>query len=488
MKSVVTSCLVSATLFGTLLSSTAFAGKSTPWADIDSASPRAQRPWRSYVKNPDIKPLKPAPVAGGGRWILFLNGDGGVLHGTGGSTWEEDSSANKSSISDAGDHNVPGYEYGDASWAEVVQCMREEYARFNIEVTDVDPGSTPHVEVIFAPRFSSVSPSQARYDDFVGGIAPSACEPLNGVIAYTFTSLWGNSPRDICETAAQESAHAFGLDHEFLCEDPMTYLSGCGRKSFQDVDAPCGEDGARTCSCGGSTQNSVRVLYSVLGSRGDGGPPTVEISNPTDGATVQQNFLIDVQADDEIGIAKVDVFLDGGQLASDATPPYGFRAPGGLEEGDHDVTAVATNFSGQTDETTVRVNVAPPCSNENNNCADHYVCLQGACVPGPDFEGGLGAPCGDGITCAVGQCGSDGTDQLCVGGCTVDDSSTCPGGFDCLDAGGAGVCWPNGEDIDDGGASGGCAAAVGARHAPTFAGLAFLALFGLVAVRRRRRR
>lgn len=470
----------------------AVAASARPWVDhVGKLSPAdaSARPWRGYVRNDDIRPVKPAPVEGGGPWVLYLNGRGGVIEGTSNGTWEENSSENKSTIADPGDHTVPSYQYGDASWAEVVQCMREQYARFGITITDEDPGATPHVEVVFAPMYSTVAPSEREYDDYVGGVAPFGCSPINGAMTYVFTNLWGNSPRDICETAAQESAHAFGLDHEDLCEDPMTYKSGCGNKSFQDVDAACGElNGPRACQCGGSTQNSVQMLYSILGARGDGGPPSVEISNPTDGATVQQGFVIDVQATDEISVARVELFLDGETYAVDSTPPYGFRSPSNLAEGGHEIRAIASNFAGQTDEHTINIEVAPPCTNEDNNCAEHYVCLGGACVPGPDFEGGLGAPCGDGITCAVGECGSDGSDQLCVGGCALDGSTTCPRGFDCLDGGGAGVCWPNGEDIDDGGASGGCAAAV-SRHGATGGGLFALGLLGgLLGLGLRRRR
>ena len=69
----------------------------------------------------------------------------------------------------------------------------------------------------------------------------------------------------ICETAGQETAHAFGLDHEFLCQDPMTYLVGCGAKSFQDEYVPCGEFQPRECNCGTPTQNSVQSMYQLFG-------------------------------------------------------------------------------------------------------------------------------------------------------------------------------------------------------------------------------
>src|SRR5258708_5901856 len=71
-------------------------------------------------------------------------------------------------------------------------------------------------------------------------------------------------PTAECEVAAHELGHAFGLEHEFLCKDPMTYISGCGHKTFQDVAAWCGENKAKKCSDGGK-QNTVQHLNEVLG-------------------------------------------------------------------------------------------------------------------------------------------------------------------------------------------------------------------------------
>ncbi len=64
-----------------------------------------------------------------------------------------------------------------------------------------------------------------------------------------------------------EIAHAYGLDHEYLCKDVMTYLRGCGSKSFVDAEAPCGESKKRHCEGGSPTQNSFKRLVDVLGAR-----------------------------------------------------------------------------------------------------------------------------------------------------------------------------------------------------------------------------
>jgi len=82
---------------------------------------------------------------------------------------------------------------------------------------------------------------------------------------FAFSATNSNDVQATCETIAMEVAHAYGLDHEYLCKDVMTYLRGCGKKSFVDADAPCGESKKRTCEGGAPTQNSYQRLLKVLG-------------------------------------------------------------------------------------------------------------------------------------------------------------------------------------------------------------------------------
>jgi hypothetical protein len=118
----------------------------------------------------------------------------------------------------------------------------------------------------------------------------------------------------------------------------MTYLSGCGAKTFQDVDAQCGEYSARECMCGGSTQNSVEHLYTTLGAAGDPPPPppptgdttppSVAITAPADGATLAANapITITATATDNVAVTSVDLLWSqpsGTITVSCAAPPSG---------------------------------------------------------------------------------------------------------------------------------------------------------------------
>lgn len=212
--------------------------------------------------------------------VLYLNGKGGTY-----SPGDDDSSTNHSSIPSS-TATIPAYEKGASAWSAFVACMKDQYSRFDIEVTDVDPGATPHIEVAVGGK-----PSAVGMDSGVGGVSPmnDDCSVVERAVVYVFSRQFGSAQED-CEVAAQESGHALGMDHEYLCQDPMTYLTGCGKKSFQDEDAYCGESGPRTCMCGGKTQNSVKWLTKVLGAKpspggDDGGAPPPDDAGKSDTGT-----------------------------------------------------------------------------------------------------------------------------------------------------------------------------------------------------------
>src|SRR5205814_6592448 len=106
-----------------------------------------------------------------------------------------------------------------------------------------------------------------------------------------------------CWTAAQEVAHTFGLDHEFLQKDPMTYIQGDTPKRFRDVDADCGELATRACACAGRPkQNSYRLIVGKFGP-GAPTPPDLMVISPTDGKTIQPGFRVSAKATDDVRIA-----------------------------------------------------------------------------------------------------------------------------------------------------------------------------------------
>ena len=257
------------------------------------------------------------PVQHGGQpHILFLQRCAGGLTITPGGG----GSINDQSEIVSGVINFPPFPYGDGAWTQVVDHTREIFAPFNITVTDVDPGNTPHDEAVVCGDGAMAGFAGA------GGVAPFSCGVIPNAITFTFADTLGNDPRLIAEVIGQEAAHAWGLDHEYLCSDPMTYLSGCGDKTFQDVDAQCGEYNPRQCSCGGNTQNSYQWIIDTWGAAvPDNQAPTAAITYPADGDVFQPGaeFEITVSVGDDVQVAEVTLFVDGSAQGSDASEPFG---------------------------------------------------------------------------------------------------------------------------------------------------------------------
>lgn len=244
--------------------------------------------------------------------VVFLNKNGGTY-----SPGANDSRANTSSIIGR-TYNIPAFRRGDAKWTSLVSCVREQFSRFNVSVVDVEPTAGNYIEAVVSGH-----PSHIGLSSGIGGIAPIdtyGCRPIERAVAYVFEQNLGND-QNLCEITAHEVGHTLSLEHEYKCEDPMTYLYGCGNKTFQDSNQSCGTYSAERCSCRGGTQNTVRALLDLLGpSTGeplpdpstDREPPSVALTEPADGAVFRENQPLTViaRATDDQRLARVELIWD----------------------------------------------------------------------------------------------------------------------------------------------------------------------------------
>lgn len=259
-------------------------------------------------------PITPAPriqAAPAGPTVIFLNRVQTTMKGG-----SDDSSQDISSVvqqQGMSQAMLPAFAGTDASWQQLVSCVRDEYKRFNVVVTDQRPTQPGYVQL-----HCGGNGSELGFPSGTGGVAPidtQQCNVISDAVAYVFTDIYKGDVQGMCEAGAQELAHTFSLDHEYLCQDPMTYLQGCGAKTFQDVDAMCGESAARACSCGHATQNSVKILTQKLGlAAPDTIAPTVIVTSPTAGASVDgtMNWNVVASAADNVGVTKVELHVNDG--------------------------------------------------------------------------------------------------------------------------------------------------------------------------------
>jgi hypothetical protein len=446
---------------------------------------------RGYIRVNRPEPLAAEAVSHFSN-VLFLNRcDGGCTFNFG----NDNSSTNTSSV---GGGFLPEFRWSDAVWDGVVECTRDIFSPFNIVVTDVDPGATEHMEAIVAGEACDLSGSGGWEFQcpFILGVAPFECgyNYIPRSISFTFAndnSYGGGSVEsqvnNLCSTIGQEVAHTWGLDHELLASDPMTYLPYNGRRQFADQLVACGEYEGQPHGCGaqvgcGGTpaqQNSVQRIIDRFGASSPT-PPTVTITTPADGAQVSPGFQIRAEADETL--SRCELRIDSQLVETLDAEPCAFTAPGDLGEGTHQIEVRGYDLQSTPGSASIEVVLGDPCE-DDDDCEDEgdgYTCVGGRCVPGSGTPGGLGEECTSDDQCFSGLCLTSGDERRCVESCDL-AGDDCPGGFDCLDFDGGGVCWPGA-----GGEPGGCTttSSDGRNALPITLGIA---LAGLLATRRRRR-
>ena len=416
------------------------------------ASVRAEPLHGTYIRVPGSL----APTGAPSSNIIYLHrcGPGGcpIVFGS-----VDDSRTQTSSIA-MGNRTIGAFTEGDAVWTQLVQCVQDTYKPFNVMVTDVDPGNVPHFEEVVGGQ-----PTDLRSDlgPGVAGVAPFDCNEIPNGISFTF-DVFGPDPLSLCWVTSQETAHTFGLEHEFLQADPMTYLEGDLPKRFQWAPAQCGEFMTRQCNCTvmPSSYQKIQAFFGV----GNPNPPSVAITWPVDGATVQPGFTARATAMDDAAIDHVELWIDGAMAGSVATAPFAFATPS-LDPGAHAIEVRAVAVTTLVTPADITVTMGPPCTAERG-CTGSDVCVMGVCVPGPTQEGGLGAQCTSNANCIDGLCAGTGSDQLmyCGEPCDPATKHVCPNGFACdpVAGGSGGVCVASGGCCDAGGSGSSSVALAGA--------------------------
>ncbi len=309
--------------------------------------------------------------------VIYLNKNGVTLQ-----PGNNDSRTNRSTLASQAT-TLPAWNVSATTWTATVNCMKDLFAPFDVQVTENDPGATtPHMEAVFGG-----SPTQLGMPSNVAGVSPftTDCSVIENSIVFTFTAvLPPTDARLACEIMAQEVAHSYGLDHELLASDPMTYLDYTGNRTFKNQTVSCGEDVTRPCGINGSTcranQNSVTLLTDRLGAKtGDLLAPTGSITSPSVGATVPPGFNIYVTATDNIAVASAKLFVDNVQAdMQSGAGPFTFATSSSLPEGSHRFKVEVADAAGNlvtTQELTVTLKKGatqppPPGGGDNTGGGD----------------------------------------------------------------------------------------------------------------------
>ncbi len=403
-----------------------------------AAAPAEQAPGRiaaDLARGIDYVVVEPSPpVFHAAPEVLYLNR---CVGGCSASAGRDDAVADRSSI--LGRDGTPSsislspFMHDDATWDGMVACVRATYAIYGVSVV-TEPPAGAHVEVMVAGSAAALGlPGNTL------GIAPLAndCSALGSAIAFAFANAHQTGPElvaELCATTAHEAGHVYGLDHEFECKDPRTYLTGCGVKVFLNRTVECGEfDAPRTCKCA-AKQSSHLKLYDELGPGAPPGSPPITIRSPQPGATVSSTFSVFVEVDGRPATT-VELWINGAPISSlpgklvDA--PYELVTPSSLFDGALDLEVRVYDDLGTLGTAAITVFKGAPCVSADT-CPAGYSCGDGRCVA-PPGEAQVGDDCAGSAECASKECVARGGEATCTQPCWP-ATGGCPAGLSCIQA------------------------------------------------------
>jgi len=116
---------------------------------------------------------------------------------------------------------------------------------------------------------------------------------------------------------------------------------------------------------GQTGSSTIKVRVSNPGSTGDA-KPSVKVIYPVDGSEVCGKLSLEAAASDDVGIDKVEFFVDGTKIGSTKVSPYQVNwDTSGVTDGLHMIKAVAYDSKGQAaaDKSNVKVTNSGKCDN-----------------------------------------------------------------------------------------------------------------------------
>ena len=194
--------------------------------------------------------------------IIYLNREGGTY--TKGS---DDSRTNTTSVIAAGGPDtatLSARTITDSVWNQLLIDTRENFAAYDVDVVDQDPGNVEHLEIVLTDSLASA----IGYQGGILGLSPG-CSSEFSLIGFMFGETLP-SPPTLASFFASRAALTAGLSYVTECNDAMSYTPlSCIVPTFTDAPLTCGQAAAIPCRCNtaASTQNSHQELLSKFGAR-----------------------------------------------------------------------------------------------------------------------------------------------------------------------------------------------------------------------------
>lgn len=149
----------------------------------------------------------------------------------------------------------------------------------------------------------------------------------------------------------------YSTDHDSEWKKISTNEKNDGQYSWTIPDTVSAQCVLRIKEKKGDSVDTSDADFSIIAADN---PPVVRITHPKNNAEVAGRITIRAKARDDLGINKVDFLIDGSLARTDFKPPYKYICnTKGWSEGEHSITAVATDSNNQQTAFAITVIVDP---------------------------------------------------------------------------------------------------------------------------------
>ncbi len=258
-----------------------------------------------------------------------------------GITWAADQGARVISLSLSG--SVPSQALQDAvNYATASGAVCVASAGNDGWSQPVYPAATNGAVAVAAIDEFDQRPWFSNYGAWISHASP-------GVGILTTDMGGGYAPSTGTSPAAAFSAGVFGL--LFGLEPTLTPAQAIARLEQGAFDL--GDQGWDPYHGWGGVDALATLVPGEPGATPpDDTDPVVELLSPSAGSLVSGNFSVEVSANDNVGVSRVELFLDNRKHASETSPPYSFVIDSAsIEPGKHKLRAYAFDAAGNKDQT-----------------------------------------------------------------------------------------------------------------------------------------
>jgi hypothetical protein len=210
---------------------------------------------------------------------------------------------------------------------------------------------------------SSTYPVQALSEEgYTGSPFPFSAINFNLAMQSLQSGTWNNVQRALAYGSTwgvQGNLQDNTLSHDQTTVGTSIPVTPAGTKLWDGSSAITTTTMSSTSSTSTVTTTiSTTSTLSTTTTMTDTTPPTVSITSPAAGSTVKGVVTISATASDNLGVQRVEFYIDGKLKATDTAPPYSYNWQSkSVKDGVHTILVIAYDNAGNNAQSSITITV-----------------------------------------------------------------------------------------------------------------------------------